>query len=170
MKNNDYIEFDFSYIDEHFDIIKRKIINKAKISVYNGFINKIYLIEKVNNKFNYYYNIFDNNPISIEYEDFIKEIMTFYKSSMGRITIMYRIFTNSFNPKTNGEFRELWGDILYIDINTLKFTAENIDAENLANIVYGLELTEEEIEQFGRVEEYIFKDNKDNIILGIDLL
>lgn len=167
---NDYVDFDFSYIDEYIDMIKSKIINKGKISVFNGFINKIYIVEKKDNDYIFYHNIFDDYPVKIEYEEFIEEIMMFYKSSVGRITIIYRIFTNSYNPKTNGEFRELWGDILYIHADTLKFTSENIDAENLSNIVSGLELTEEEIKLFGRIEEYVFKDNQNNVILGIDLI
>jgi hypothetical protein len=171
MKNKKkYIEYDFTYLDEHIDMIKSKILKKGKISIFNGFINKIYLIEKDGDIFKFYYNIFDEVIKEIDYEEFIEEIMTFYTSSMGKITIIYRIFTNSFNPKTNGEFRELWGDILYIHADTFKFTAENINAENLSNIVSGLELTEEEIELFGRIEEYVFKDNQNNVILGIDLI
>jgi hypothetical protein len=170
MEKDDFVEFDFSYIDQHLDMIKSKIINRAKLSIFNGFVNKIYFIEKTDNEFKYYHTPFDDNLVEILYEDIVKEIMMFYQTSMGRITLIYRIFTNSFNSKTNGEFRELWGDVLYIDAYTLKFTSENIDANNLSNIVLDLELTEEEVEVFGRVEEYVFKDNNDNIIMGIDLL
>jgi len=165
-----YIEFDFSYIDVHLSMITTKIINKAKLSIFNGYINKIYLIEKENNNYRYYFNVFDDSKIEIGYEELVEEIMTFYKSSNGRITLIYRIFTNSINSKTNGEFRELWGDMLYISSETLKFTSENINANQLSIIVFNLDLSEEEQETFGRIEEYVFKDDNDNIIMGIDLL
>jgi hypothetical protein len=170
MEKDDFVEFDFSYIDQHLDMIKSKIINRAKISIFNGFVNKIYTIQKNDNEFKYFHSPFDDTLVEILYEDIIKEIILFYQTSIGKITIIYRIFTNSFNSKTNGEFRELWGDVLYIDAYTFKFTSKNIYATNLSNIVLDLELTEEEIEVFGRVEEYVFKDNNDNIIMGIDLL
>lgn len=171
MEENNYVDLDFSYIDEHMEMIQSKIINYAKVSIYNGLFNKIYLIEKINeNEYKYSYNISDDFNMNITYENLIEEIMTFYKSSTGKITIIYRIFTKSINSKTNGEFRELWGDILYINPNTLKLTYENIDANNLSNIVTSLSFTEEEEKVFGKIEEYVFKDNKNNTILGLDLL
>jgi hypothetical protein len=171
MENKDYIEFDFSYIDKYIDNIKSKIRTKCKLSVYNGFINKIYLIEKnENNTYKYSYGEYDDYIVEIDYEELIEEIMTFYKSSDGKITMIYRIFTNSINSKTNGEFRELWGDVLFVSLETLEFTSKNIDAENLSNIVLNLHLTEQEEKLFGKVEEYVFKDNNDTTIMGIDLI
>lgn len=171
MKNRkNVVKYEFTYLYKHLDMIKSKTKNKCKLSIYNGFINKIYYIERDENDTIVYYNFIDDILEEITIEDLIKEIINLYLFSLGKITIIYRIFTNKFNFKTNGEFRELWGDVLYIDVDTLKLTSENINADNLSNIVSGLELTEEEIKEFGRIEEYVFKDDNDNTILGLDLI
>lgn len=169
MKDNLMI-FDFSYLDVHFDMIKNKIKTFGKVSIFNGFVNKIYKIEKFENEYIYYHTPFDDMYVKIDYNDLIEEFMHMYNTSAGKITVIYRIFTNSINSKTNGEFRELWGDVLFIDPNTLKLKSINISAENLSNIVLGIELDDEEKEIFGRVEEYVFKDNDNNVILGLDLI
>lgn len=170
MDNKDYIEFDFSYIDEHLNMIKSKIIKKGSISIFNGFLNKIYIIEKDDDNFKFFHSPFGDKLIEINYESLIEEIMMFYKTSMGKLTLIYRVFTETFNPKTNAEFRELWGDVLYVSLDTLKFTSVNISAENLSNIVMGLNLSEEDSESFGKPEDYIFKDNEGNLIMGVYLI
>lgn len=165
----EFIEFDFSYVDKHIDMIIKKTINKTKLSLFNGFINKIYIIEKKDDNIFFYQSI-NNNLIKIDYEKLIEEIMMIYKSSMGKITFLYRIFTDSINTKTNNCFRELWGDMLYIDPKTYKFKSENIDANNLANIVKNIKFSENEEKIFGKLEEYVFRDNNENIIMGYDYL
>lgn len=166
--NLDNIQLDFRYLDKHIDIIKSKIKTYATISVFNGYTNRIYVITKIDDNFRYEY-IVNEEKVAITYEDIIADVMLLYKSSVGKITMIYRLFMDIFNSKTNGEFRELWGDMLYIDIDTFKLTPLNIGAENLSNIVVNLKLSDKEIELFGRVEDYVFKDNENNTIMGIDL-
>jgi hypothetical protein len=60
--------------------------------------------------------------------------------------------------------------MLYIDPFTFKLNSDNIKAEQLSTIVVNLQLTEEEIKVFGKPEDYIFKDEYDNIIMGLDLV
>lgn len=166
--NLDNIQLDFRYLDKHIDMIKSKIKTYATISVFNGYTNRIYIITKIDNNFRYEY-VVNEEKVAITYEDIIADVMLLYKSSVGKITMIYRLFMDIFNSKTNGEFRELWGDMLYIDIDTFKLTPLNIGAENLSNIVVNLKLSDKEIELFGRVEDYVFKDNENNTIMGIDL-
>lgn len=166
--NLDNIQLDFRYLDKHIDMIKSKIKTYATISVFNGYTNRIYVITKIDDNFIYEY-IVNEEKVAITYEDIIADVMLLYKNSVGKITMIYRLFMDVFNSKTNGEFRELWGDMLYIDIDTFKLTPLNIGAENLSNIVVNLKLTDKEIELFGRVEDYVFKDNDNNTIMGIDL-
>lgn len=166
--NLDNIELDFRYLDKHIDMIKSKIKTYATISVFNGYTNRIYVITKIDNNFRYEY-VVNEEKVAITYEDIIADVMLLYNSSIGKITMIYRLFMDVFNSKTNGEFRELWGDMLYIDIDTFKLTPLNIGAENLSNIVVNLKLSDKEIELFGRVEDYVFKDNENNTIMGIDL-
>lgn len=166
--NLDNIELDFRYLDKHIDMIKSKIKTYATISVFNGYTNRIYVITKIDNNFRYEY-VVNEEKVAITYEDIIADVMLLYNSSIGKITMIYRLFMDIFNSKTNGEFRELWGDMLYIDIDTFKLTPLNIGAENLSNIVVNLKLSDKEIELFGRVEDYVFKDNENNTIMGIDL-
>jgi hypothetical protein len=75
-----------------------------------------------------------------------------------------------YNKNTNGEFRELWGDILYISADDYRLTHQNIKAEYLSTIVINLDLSDEEVRIFGKPEEYIFKDESDNLIMGFDLV
>jgi hypothetical protein len=163
------IEMDFTYIDKHLDMIKSKIKTYGTISIFNGFYNIIFIIKKDNDDY-IYETLYKNNNIVVTYNEIVETIMLLYKGSVGKITLIYRIFTSMHNKNTKGEFRELWGDILYIDADTFKLKAENIDAKYLSSIVVDLKLTDEEIELFGRPEDYVFKDDNDNIIMGIDLL
>jgi hypothetical protein len=171
MKDDEFVIFDFSYIDEHLSMIQNKTIEITKLSIFNGFINKIFIMKRMDdNTFKYYHFKFNNIEVEIDYDELIKDIMVFYQTSYGKITLIYRIFTNSINKHTNGKFRELWGDILFVDPYKLKMESKNINAETLSNIVISLNLNEDEVKIFGSIEEYIFKDNNNNIILGLDLV
>jgi len=169
MKEEEVV-FDFGYIDEYLDKILSKIKTHGTISIFNGFENKVIFIEKDEEDFRYYYMISNNDKIEIDYEDIIEDFLNMFKTSIGKMTLIYRIYVGMYNSNTSGEFRELWGDILYIDVDTFKLNSENIKAEQLSTIVVNLQLTEEEIKVFGKPEDYIFKDEYDNIIMGLDLV
>jgi hypothetical protein len=169
MKEEEVV-FDFGYIDEYLDKILSKIKTHGTISIFNGFENKVIFIEKDEEDFRYYYMISNNDKIEIDYEDIIEDFLNMFKTSIGKMTLIYRIYVGMYNSNTSGEFRELWGDILYIDVDTFKLNSENIKAEQLSTIVVNLQLTEEEIKVFGKPEDYIFKDEYNNIIMGLDLV
>jgi len=165
------ITIDFSYIDTYLELILSKIITHGTITMFNGFENKVIFLEK-DEKYDFiYYSLTEKNEkIEIYYEEIIQDFMEMYKNSIGKMTIIYRVYVGKYNPNTEGEFRELWGDILFIDADTLKLTKMNIKAEQLGNILVNLKLSEDEVKVFGRPEEYVFKDEDDNIILGLDLI
>ena len=166
----DELELDFRYLDEHIDMIKSKIITYGTLSVFNGIKNRIYIITKNGDDFTYEYTINHIEKIPITYNDIIADIMFMYKNSIGKITLIYRLYMDGYNPRTRSQFRELWGDILYVDIETYKLTSKNINADFLSNVVFNLDLSEDELKFFGRPEDYIFKDTHDNIIMGYDLI
>jgi hypothetical protein len=166
----DEVILNFGYIDIYLEMIKSKIKTHGTISMFNGFDNKVILIEKEGEEYYYYYILLNNENIEIDYEDIVSDFMLMFKNSIGKITLIYRIYVGMYNKNTSGEFRELWGDILFIDADTLKLTHENIKAEQLSTIVINLDLTEQEVKVFGRPEDYIFKDEDDNIIMGLDLV
>lgn len=173
MEEQDDIILNFDYIDKYIDMIKSKIITITTISIFNGAENNIFLIRKNkdDNSFSYEFLSKIVEPEEIEYEDVVDNIIRLYnQSTIGKVTIIYRIYTERYNSNTSGEFRELWGDMLYIDMKTLSLTSDNITAELLSTITLGLDLTEDEVKAFGRPEEYVFKDNYDSAIMGIDLL
>jgi hypothetical protein len=165
------ITIDFSYIDNYLEMILSKIITHGTITMFNGYENKVIFLEKDEKyDFIYYYLTEENEKIEIYYEEIIQDFMEMFKTSIGKMTIIYRVYVGKYNPNTEGEFRELWGDILFIDADTLKLTKMNIKAEQLGTILVNLKLSEDEVKVFGKPEEYVFKDEQENIILGLDLI
>lgn len=165
------VTLDFGYIDDYLDMILSKIITHGTISMFNGYQNKVIFIEKDEEEgFIYYYLTEKLEKLDIYYEEIVEDFMNMFKSSEGKMTLIYRVYVGKYNPNTEGEFRELWGDILFIDGETLKLTKMNIKAEQLGTILVNLDITEEEVKVFGKPEEYIFKDEEENVILGLDLI
>lgn len=164
------ITLDFSYIDDHLYMIENKIKKIGTISMFNGLENRVFFIKREIDEINYYYIDSLNGEIKMEYEEVVSDFMRMFKNSMGKMTVIYRVYMNMYNKNTGGEFRELWGDILYINGETYKLCSENIKAEYLSKITMSLNLTDEEIQVFGKPEDYIFKDDIGDIIMGIDLV
>lgn len=165
------VNLDFGYIDEYLEMVLSKIKTTGTISMFNGYENKVIFLEKDEDGYiTYHYITIENESIEIDYEDIVSDFMSMFRTSVGKMTLIYRVYLGKYNPNTTGEFRELWGDILYIDADTLKLTKINIKAEQLGTILINIELTEEEVKVFGRPEEYIFKDEFDNVIMGLDLV
>lgn len=173
------ITIDFAYIDEYLNNIFNKIKTTGTITMYNGYDNVVYFLEKNNEesdlRINQYRSIEINGNIRIKFEHITHEELVFdfiemFKSSIGTVNIMYRVYVGQYNGNTNGEFRELWGDILYVDSESYKLTKQNIPSDKIANVLINLELTEEEVKHFGKPEEYIFMDEEGEVIMGLDLI
>ena len=165
------VNLDFGYIDEYLEMVLSKIKTTGTISMFNGYENKVIFIKKDEDDYiTYHYITLENETIEIDYEDIVESFMSMFRTSVGKMTLIYRVYLGMYNSNTTGEFRELWGDILYIDADTLKLTKMNIKAEQLGTILINIELTEEEAKVFGKPEEYIFKDELDNVIMGLDLV
>jgi hypothetical protein len=165
------VNLNFEYIDEYLEMILSKIKTTGTLTMFNGYENKIIFLEKDEDGYiRYNYITIENETIEIEYEDIVSDFMEMFRTSVGKMTLIYRVYLGMYNSNTTGEFRELWGDILYIDADTLRLTKMNIKAEQLGTILINIKLTEDEIKVFGRPEEYIFKDEFDNVIMGLDLV
>jgi hypothetical protein len=109
MKEEDVV-FDFGYIDEYLDKILSKIKTHGTISMFNGFENKVIFIEKdEEDEFRYYYMFLTNEKVEIDYEDIVADFLNLFKTSIGKMTLIYRIYVGMYNSNTSGEFRELWG-------------------------------------------------------------
>jgi len=167
----DEVIIDFSYIDKYFDMIMSKIKTTGTITMFNGIENLVFFLEKKEDKIQiYYYDVVENENIYIEYNDLVGEFMELFKNSMGTINIMYRVYVGQYNKNTDGEFRELWGDILFIDQDDFSLKSHNISSDKLSNAMININLTEEEIKYFGKPEEYVFMDDNGDIIMGLDLI
>lgn len=166
------ITIDFSYIDEYLNTIINKIKTNGTISMYNGYENILFFIDKTDNNETIikYFDIIAKEDIIISYEDLVAEFMDLFKSSIGSVNVMYRVYVGQYNKNTEGEFRELWGDVLYVDPTNFKLKKQNIDSSHLGNVLIGIELTEEEIKYFGKPEDYIFMDENGEVIMGLDLI